>query len=335
MFGEKGLVVINSNRTMPVTITVAVVAAIVAIFAPRFFVSLDISPESSQVGEAGEIPGQAQNHDASRHGDALLSPMLAIRHITHDEFNQAIANPRPYDIDGFIMAGVVPHHITAATMISGFFSQASAFADYYDLVIILGPNHTGDLANVVLSYRDWGVGEGVFTHRGFVNDLMYEHNISTVICHYRSEVDHSASILIPFIYHYLPGVEVASVLLNRSLNFGETLYLYWWISEWVNRSGKNVLLVASIDFSHFLTPAQAMARDRITTDAILNGDYRFIHGLNYHYLDSAAAMIIFMKYLEWLGISPQIIDHADASEFLGPGLDETTSYKIIVGTRPT
>jgi len=292
-----------------------------------------------ETAETAEISSQARNNaqtnDASRGDDASLpvEPMLAIRHITHDEFNHAIANPRSYEIDGFIMAGVVPHHITAATMISGFFSQAATFADYYDLVIILGPNHTGDLANVVLSYRDWDIGEGVFTHKGFVSDLMEARYVNSAICHYRSEVDHSVSILIPFIYHYLPGVEVVSVLLNRSLGVGETLFLYRWITEWINQSDKNVLLVASIDFSHFLTPAQAMAKDRITSEAIMNGDYWFIHGLNYHHLDSAAAMIIFMKYLEWLDIPPQIIDHTDASEFLGSGLDETTTYKIIIGTK--
>ena len=262
-------------------------------------------------------------------------PMLAIRSITHETFNHSIAHPRSYEIDELIMAGVIPHHVTAATLISGFFSQAAAFADDYDLVIILGPNHEGDLADVVLSYRDWDIGRGVFAYRTLLNSLMSAPHINTVISHSHLEMDHAASIFIPYIYHYLPNTKVAPILLNRSLSFNQTLYLSEWINRWIRDSGKNVLLVASIDFSHFLTAPEAMEKDRVTTQAILNRDYRLIHTLSDHYLDSPAAMIIFLKYLEALGISPQMIDHTDATAFLGPALEETTSYKVIVGTRPS
>ena len=261
--------------------------------------------------------------------------MLSILHLTHGEFLASIANPRvlPNQPEGRIMAGVVPHHNTAAVLISGFFAQAAPYADYYDLVIILAPNHEGDIANVVLSYRDWDVGSGVFTCRTFVGNLMTADGINTAISHYRMEQDHAASILIPYIYHYLPGVEVAPILLNRTLTFNETVKLFHWINNWINESGKNVLLVASIDFSHFLTVSQSRQMDAITKEAILARDLKRIHMMNYHHLDSSAAMIIFLMYLEKLGIEPQIIAHTDASEFLSFGLDETTSYMIIVGVR--
>jgi len=264
---------------------------------------------------------------------AVNARMLSILHLTHGEFLDSIANPRifPNQPEGRIMAGVVPHHNTAAVLISGFFAQAAAYADYYDLVIILAPNHEGDIANVVLSYRDWDVGNGVFTCRIFVNDIMAADGINTAISHYRMERDHAASILIPYIYHYLPGVEVAPLLLNRTLTFNETIELFHWANNWIYESNKNVLLVASIDFSHFLTAPQSRQMDVITKEAVLAHDLRRIHMMNYHNLDSSAAMIIFLMYLEGLGIEPQIIAHTDASEFLGPGLDETTSYIIIIG----
>jgi hypothetical protein len=259
-------------------------------------------------------------------------PKHAIRSITHEVFNQTINNPRPLEINGLISAGVVPHHVTAATLISGFFAGVSAFADHYDLVIILAPNHEGDLADVVLSYRDWDVGSGVFTDRDFVNGLMAAHHINTAISHNHMETDHSASILIPYVYHYLPNTKAAPMLLGRSLSLSGTFNLFNWLWDWVSDSGQSVLLIASIDFSHFLTSAEAAEKDLITTNAILNRDYQFIHSLNDHYLDSPASMIIFLKYLDALGLSPQIIHNTDAAEFMGPGLCETTSYKIIIGT---
>jgi len=289
----------------------------------------EAAPESAQQALSGAFAATDSAESIS------ATSRLAIRHITHETFSHSIANPRQYDIEGRIMAGVVPHHGVAAPLISGFFSQAAAQAYGYDLVIILAPNHSGELGDVVLSYKDWDIGQGLFTHRDFIDSLIASKNIHTVISHRLLEEDHSASILIPYIYHYLPNTKVAPILLNRSLSFGNTVNLFEWLNDWINHwtqeSGKNVLLVASIDFSHFLTIPEAMDKDRITATAILNRDYQFIHSLNYHYLDSAAAMIIFLMYLEALDITPQIIDHTDASEFLGFGLDETTSYKVIVG----
>jgi len=260
-------------------------------------------------------------------------PLHSILHLTHDEFLHSIQNPRPFPAQptGSIVAGVVPHHNTAAVLISGFFSQVSD--EDYDLVIILAPNHEGDIAQVVLSYRHWDIGDGVRTNRQFVDDMHGAGNINTAISHSRMEQEHSASILIPYIYHYLPGVEVAPVLLNRSLSFNATMEIFRWLEAWINESGKNVLLVASIDFSHFLTVPHSREMDRQTKEAIFTHDLRRIHEMTYHNLDSPAAMIIFLMYLESLGLAPQIIAHTDASEFLGPGLQDTTSYMIITGTQ--
>ena len=273
-----------------------------------------------------EVPEKIVNPD----------PMLAILHLTHDEFLDSIANPRAFPAlsQGRIMAGVVPHHNTAAVLISGFFAEVAARGDCYELVIILAPNHEGDLANVILSYRDWDIGSGVLTCRDFVSSLMAAEGINTAVSHSHMELDHSASILIPYIYHYLPGVPVAPVLLNRILSFNETLELFYWLNDWIASSGKNVLLVASIDFSHFLSVQQSREFDRITKEAILSNDLRQIHMMNYHHLDSAAAMIIFLMYLQELGLAPEIVAHTDASEFLGPWLDETTSYMVIAGVMP-
>ena len=261
-------------------------------------------------------------------------PLLAIRHIDHDVFNFSIVNPRRYDVDGRLVAGVVPHHITAATLISGFFEQAAKFAEDYDTVIILAPNHAGDLADIVLSYRGWDVGGGLAAHRGFAEDLMAAPGLNTAISHNYIESDHSASIFIPYIYHYLPDTKVAPVLLSRSLSYSDTISLFNWLKSWIENSEETVLLIASIDFSHFLTPQEAIRRDFVTYEAISSRNFTQIHNMSDFYLDSPAALIIFLKYLDAIGIVPQIIDHTDASEFLGSALDETTSYKVIVGAKP-
>jgi len=260
----------------------------------------------------------------------VSAPKHSARHITQEEFLHSVNNPRIFlnAPDERIFAGIVPHHSTAAVLISGFFSLAQQHE--YDLVIILAPNHEGDVAPVVLSDLDWDVGEGVTTHQPFVADLL-DSGINAAIDHRRMEMEHSASILIPYINHYLPGAEVAPMLLNRSLSFYATIEIFEWLKAWITDSDKNVLLVASIDFSHFLPVPYSREMDRQTKEAIFANDLRRIHSMSAHHLDSAASMIIFLLYLESLGLTPQIIAHTDASEFLGPMLQETTSYMIIVG----
>jgi len=252
----------------------------------------------------------------------------SILHITHEEFLQSVNNPRSYETHGFIHAGVVPHHTTAATLISGFFSSAAAFADYYDLVIILAPNHANDFANVITSCRDWDIDDGVFTHKGFVADLIDARGVNAAISHSHIEGDHSAAVLIPYVNYYLPGVKVAPVLLGNSMRFDEIINFYNWLENWISESGENVLLIASIDFSHFLTAPEAAEKDIETASAIMSLDFLRIYSMCNHYLDSPAAMIVFLKYLGSLGLEPRIIDNADATEFLGR-LCETTSYFII------
>jgi len=269
---------------------------------------------------------------ATENSTALLNDTIPIRHITHTEFLHAVNNPRLYPGVGFIHAGVVPHHLVASTLISGFFTLATEFAQKYDLVIVFAPNHFGDVADVVLSCRHWDIGSGLRTHRGFVEDMMAAQGIDAAISHHRMEEDHAASVLMPFIYHYLPDTIVVPMLLNRSLGFDATLRLFAWMMEWLDAADYTVLLLASIDFSHFLTTPEALARDAVTAEVVAARDFKRIHLKSDFYLDSPASLIIFLKYLDALGLEMQIIDHTDASEFLGGGIEETTTYKIIVGS---
>jgi hypothetical protein len=245
--------------------------------------------------------------------------------IPRDLFIWSAENPRIRDFgDGRIIAGVVPHHDTAAVMISGFFSQAARFE--YDTVIILAPNHSNDFAKIITSYRDWDI--GVMTDRDFTEELLAA-DLPSALSHEHIENDHSVNILIPYIGYYLPDTKVAPVLLNRKLGLDEIIGLFNWLKDYT--SDKNVLLVASIDFSHFLTAPLAAERDRATSAAIYARDFWRIHTMGDDYLDSPAALIIFLKYLDSLGIEPLITDRANSEDFLGRRLEELTTYKVIKG----
>jgi AmmeMemoRadiSam system protein B len=260
---------------------------------------------------------------------------LAVRNIDSKTFGDSTDNPRQYETDGLIKAVVIPHHTVAAELISGFFKMASESAgSYYETVVIVAPNHAGDLADVILSSRDWDINGGVACDTEITGAILSLdiNGVKIIENHRRVEEDHSASVHIPYINYYLPDANVVPVLVSSSLTLDETMGFAAALLNIINESGKNVLLVCSIDFSHYLTPADAKHKDIATVEAIRNRDYKKIHDFTNDNIDSSASLIIFLEYLASLGISAEIIDNSDASEFLGPGVIETTSYFVIIGT---
>ena len=233
---------------------------------------------------------------------------------------------------GVIKAGVVPHHLVAADLISGFFKACNV--NTYDTVVIVAPNHVGGHADVVYSRSDWEAFVGIVGCDVDLADSFASIRISDVLIEEADDLiesDHSASVMIPYISHYLPDAKVAPVLVSRTLSLDNTLAFASELSRIIVESEKRVLLVCSIDFSHFLTPSEAAENDRVTEDAIRTSDYQKIHDLQNEYVDSPASLIIFLRYLEYLNVKAEIIDNTDASEFLGYGIGETTSYFVIVG----
>jgi poly-gamma-glutamate synthesis protein (capsule biosynthesis protein) len=258
--------------------------------------------------------------------------MLSAHHITAAQFAQSVNHPRHYDIDGVIRAGVVPHHTTAASMISGFFVQAAKHAHLYDTVVIVAPNHEGDLGDIILSDRDWDMGGGVVHDRAFVSGLLEAATGLNIFVHNeRLEQDHSAAVLIPYIHHYLPDANVVTVLVSPSLGYDGVGALARLIVSVAGDLQREILLVCSIDFSHFLLPHEVSEKDRVTEQAVINRDYRKIYSLCSQYLDSPAAMIVFLMVLEAYGLELIFVDNAEASQFMGFAIDETTSYFVMAG----
>lgn len=260
---------------------------------------------------------------------AVNSKMLNIKTITGAEFKNSVQNPREYYFSEKVSAGVVPHHTTAAELISGFF-EACSEKGVYDTIIIISPNHEGDLAGVVTSLSGFNTGSGVYCDTDIINEVC-ENFDNITLNDERMEAEHSASVLMPYVNYYFPKAKVAPFLVSRTLSMDETLLLAETIENAAKNSEKKVLLLCSIDFSHFLSPEKAALNDIKTKEAILSKDYLQIHNFSNNFVDSPASLIIFLHYLESLGKSLIIIDNTDSSYFLRQRMIETTTYFVLAG----
>ena len=261
-----------------------------------------------------------------------VSVLLKCNFYNGADFARSVAEARPYDAGGRPSAGVVPHHLAAAEMIAGFFEMASGYE--YDTVFVIAPDHAGDIADAVVSFAGWDFNGAVECDENLAKQIAGL-NVGTgsriAISDERMREDHSVSSLIPYISHYLPEAMVVPVLISRTMPLGSTFRLADGINKIIGETDKSVLLVCSVDFSHFLNPSQARANDLVTERAMLERDYAAIYGFGNEYADCPAALIVFLKHLEANGLEMKVLDRACAADFIGRGVRETTTYFILTG----
>ncbi len=176
-----------------------------------------------------------------------------------------------------IIGGIVPH---AGYQFSGkhaahFFNLFIHLKTGYDTIIVLHPNHTGYGPEVSVdehSYWETPLGK-------IEVDRQLAKTTGFAISDTAQKYEHSCEVIVPFIQHYfhhetkLLPVNILDQSLNSATTTAQKLY------ECVKKLKKNVLVVASSDFSHFITPDQAEKEDFLIFEQILNKNSRQLYEL--------------------------------------------------------
>ena len=169
------------------------------------------------------------------------------------------------------LAGVIPHHLIAGEYIADFFAACSAYD--YDTVVLIGPNHSGQRGEMILSDCGWQTPFGALNSDGELNSLLSGYfGLKTVTDAAFTEQEWSVAGLIPYVGYYLPEARVSTVLFSASANLAQAFSL----AELLAGLDKNILVVFSIDFSHYLSAEQAELKDRETIQAVEAADFAAI-----------------------------------------------------------
>ena len=95
--------------------------------------------------------------------------------------------------------------------------------------------------------------------------------------------------------------------------------------------GEDTILVAPVDFSHYLTNDQAKEKDKVTLEVIKNYDYRQLFTLNNDYLDSPPSIAALLMVMQMLGTTKMdLLHHTNSGELQKDNYIETTSYFSII-----
>ena len=248
-----------------------------------------------------------------------------IRNFNENLFYEGIGEANRNELqftDRDMLGGLVPHHDLVGGMIAGFFRNLSERKPA--TLILIGPNHnnTGDF-EVLTSDWDWASPFGVVeADKAFVMEFI-QSGLAIKGGEILSE-EQSLTALIPFIKYYLPETKVVPVVFKSTTSLDESMLIADFLYK---KMTENKLLVASVDFSHYLSSNRAYENDQMTYDLIFRKEIEKLFSLDSDYLDSPQALSILIKVMEKMNASgPEVLSYKNWGNLFGGVGDETTSY---------
>lgn len=166
-----------------------------------------------------------------------------------------------------IIGGVVPHagYMFSAYQAVHFFEILKQNASPIETVIILNPNHNGFGPEIATDINDyWSTPLGnVPLDKEFIKYL----NIPSAEIAHRFE--HSAEVMLPLLQYFLPfPIKIVPISLARQ-TFISSVKLADSIVKANETLYKRIVIIASTDFSHYLSPEIGKQLDNLVVEEIV------------------------------------------------------------------
>ncbi|MGB2782536.1 MAG: AmmeMemoRadiSam system protein B [Atribacterota bacterium] len=236
-----------------------------------------------------------------------------------------------------IISGVVPHHLLAKEIIEDFFQYISS-EEKVETLILLSPDHfhSGTLNNDnAFITLDW---ESVSEKEDFddieIDSLLgkklagenkIELNSSAIV------YDHGITNLIPYIKKYFPESKFLPILIPIDITKEQIKHLVKTINT---VTPAQTIIIASVDFSHYLPSQAADFHDAKSIRVLLNFEEENFKNIEVDCWQALYAARLFAK-LRQKEVS-RIIAHKNSVDFLNLELEETTSYfSVVFGEKKT
>lgn len=223
-----------------------------------------------------------------------------------------------------IRAVISPHHSLAADLIASIVKEASGRS--VRTVAIIAPNHghigVESLATVQAS---WQTPFGNIDTDGPVTDnFMADFGLLPVPEAFENE--HGIGSLVPYVRYYFPDAKILPILINNSAREKTAEDLSDWLVENIPADG---LVIFSMDFSHYLTKAEADKSDALTREFISSRDVGKIIQLNDDYVDTPIGLATSVLFAEKAGLQTEFVGNGNSFDLISQKPKATTSYFTI------
>jgi len=228
-----------------------------------------------------------------------------------------------------IVSGVVPHHLLAMDIMEDFFSYISS-QEKPKTIVILSPDHfqsgilmeSNSFITITVDSNDkefnnlkvdtllWG--------KLFKENKMILNNSAVI-------AEHGVTILLPYIKKYFPETNILPILIPADITKEQVEQLVKTIDE---NTLLDTIVVASVDFSHYLPSRAADFHDTKSIRVLLNFEEENFKNIEVDCWQALCAARLFAKLRQ--KETPHIIAHKNSIDFLNLELEETTSYFSVV-----
>ena len=234
-----------------------------------------------------------------------------------------------FDNEWGIVSGVVPHHLLAEKIIDDFFRYISSQGKVEN-IILLSPDH---FQSALINHNHSFITYDHKPDNEFFSGLAFNAALSDAlsreikIANNRSAIayDHGITNLLPFIEKYLPETKILPVLIPEKTTRIQIEQLVEVIDK---NTSPSTVIIASVDFSHYLPRNAAEFHDKKSMRTLLNFEQDKFENIEVDCWQALYAVRFFAK-LRDREIS-LIIDHKCANDFLDLESEETTSYFSMV-----
>lgn len=336
---------------------IIIIAAMLCLFLV-LILRLDLTGQADQIqastGEkplVSDQPGSSVKPDSGSQSEGfssekVTSPVSSLNciHYTEKDFFKSVtaaaANIKAQEsgdsidalTEGPIAGGVVPHHLLAANMIADFFQTLSM--EHPETIVVIAPNHRRiGLNGLHTSLLDWKTAFGMLEAdrelvTGLIDELGSSENDSLM------ELEHSISGLVPYIKYYMPDTKIVPILLHGNYSASDSKKLGAYLATAVQENPR-IMVIASIDFSHYLDAYTADRMDEITLKAIESRNTEAIIRMGNDNIDSPPSILALLSAMGDIGAEgPLVTGHSNSYEITGGGADYTTSYFTMLFRSP-
>lgn len=224
-------------------------------------------------------------------------PYLACLHYDEKSFQRALSMATPYQLNAPLLAATSPHFLPVMNFTANVLATLAEQQPDCETIFVLAPNHSGQGLPLIVADKGWSTPVGNLEVDSAAAAAILQApglagKVDTDSYHLQS--DHSAATLLPFIKHYLPDARVVTILLTKAATLEQLRELARIIYD--IGTAKNIFVLGSVDFSHYLPIEEAAQRDEITRQLIYDADIEAIKRLDSGNMDAPEVLAALLYY---------------------------------------
>ena len=225
-------------------------------------------------------------------------------------------------ITGTIVGGIVPHHLLPRKILAQFFKTLASQSP--QTIVLIVPNHFERGSHPLLtSTYAWKTTVGTVMPDFDLASSLIDKNV--VLTDETTAVkEHAITGLMPYFAYYLPQSKVVLVMVSNKISLTTLKKTAAQIHPLLN---KDTIVIASVDFSHYLNSKEAMTHDQITLATIKKYDLNTLMTFDNSFVDSPSSLTLLLLLMTTKGnVTQKLLNNTNSGILTGKNYNQVTSY---------